>query len=132
MAEKITSNRFAVSLNQILDDYAIDVQAAVAGAVEETGKKALKVVRQKSPKRTGKYGKSWRMEIGSGGIFGTQTKAIIHNKKYYRLTHLLENGYQKARGGRVEGIPHVQPAMDEADRVLLGLAARAIERVGQK
>ena len=132
MAEKITSNRFAVSVSQLLDDYALDVQMAVGGAVEKAGKRALKVVRKKSPKRTGKYGKSWTMEVTHGGVFGSQTKAIIHNKKYYRLVHLLEDGHQKANGGRVEGIPHVRPAMDEADRSLLELAARAIEEAGTK
>lgn len=132
MAEKIASNRFSVSLNQILDDYAIDVQAAVGGAVEEAGKMALRVVRKKSPKRSGKYAKSWNMKVEAGGVFGSQIKAIIHNKKYYRLTHLLEDGHQKAGGGRVEGIPHVQPAVDEADRVLLSLATRAIEEAGGK
>lgn len=149
----IKSNEFSVAVSHILSDYATDVQEAVAQAVEETGERALKIVRDKSPVRKGKgggkYKKGWKKKIEHAGIFSTQSRVIIYNKDEYRLVHLLENGhqitrypdspggramygYQKVVGGRVEGIPHVRPAYEEAERLLPELTARAIEEAGGK
>lgn len=130
----IKSNEFSTAVGQILDDYAEEVQEAVAKAVKETGKKAKKTVKAKSPvrrgKNGGKYKKGWKMDEVRSGVFGTQSRVIIHNKDEYRLVHLLENGHQKVNGGRVEGIPHVRPAYEEAERLLPELTAQAIEEAG--
>lgn len=136
----IKSNEFSVAINHVLSDFTADVQQAVAQAVEETGKKALKTVRAKSPVRKGKgggkYKKGWKKKIEHAGIYSTQSRVIIYNKDEYRLVHLLENGHQivnKGRvGGRVEGIPHVRPAYEEAERLLPELTAKAIEEAGNK
>lgn len=132
----IRANDFSLALGQILEDYAEDVQEAVAQAVEETGKKALKTVKAKSPVRKGKgggrYKKGWRMKKERSGVFGTQTHVTIYNDKRGWNTQLLENGHQKASGGRVEGQPHIGPAYEEADRLLPELTAQAIEEAGGK
>lgn len=132
MAEMIKSNKFVAAISQVLDDYAVDVQKAVGSAVKKTGKKALKVVREKAPVQSGEYKKNWRATEIQGGVFGSQTSVVIHNKKDYRLVHLLENGHQKSNGGRVEGIPHVRPAYEEAERTLPELTAQAIEEAGNR
>lgn len=132
----ISPNDFTAAVSQILDDYAEDVQEAVAQAVEETGKKALRTVKAKSPVRKGKgggrYKKGWRVKKEHGGVFGTQAQVTVYNKTDGPLAHLLEDGHQKAGGGRVEGIPHVRPAYEEAERLLPELTARAIEEAGGK
>lgn len=129
-------NDFTAAVSGILDDYAEEVQEAVAQAVEETGKKALKTVKAKAPVRRGKgggrYKKGWRMKKQRGGVFGTQAHVTIYNATDGPLVHLLENGHQKSNGGRVEGIPHVRPAYEEADRLLSELTARAIEEAGKR
>lgn len=125
---------FSVRLTDILADYAEEVQEAVAQAVEETGKRALKTVRAKSPVRKGRgggrYKKGWRMQKVRSGVFGTQSAVTIYNAADGPLVHLLEHGHQKAGGGRVAGIPHVQPAADQAARLLPELVQRAIEEAG--
>ena len=132
----INPNDFTAAISGILEDYAEDVQEAVAQAVEATGKKALKTVKAKSPVRKskggGRYKKGWRMKKERSGVFGTQARVTVYNATDGPLVHLLENGHQKSNGGRVEGIPHVRPAYEEAERLLPELTARAIEEAGNK
>lgn len=132
----INPSDFTVAVSSVLEDYVTDVQEAVAQAVEATGKKALKAVKAKSPVRKGKgggrYKKGWRMKKARGGVFGTQAHVTVYNATDGPLVHLLENGHQKSNGGRVEGIPHVRPAYEEAERLLPELTAQAIEEAGDK
>lgn len=133
MAVKIDD--FSLALSGILGDYEEQVQEAVAQAVEQTGKQALKTVKAKSPVRKGKgggrYKKGWRMKKERSGVFKTQSKVTVYNATDGPLIHLLEDGHQKAGGGRVEGIPHVKPAYEEAERLLPELTARAIGEAGE-
>lgn len=132
----IKSSDFSLEVGRILEDYAEDVQEAVAQAVEKTGKQALKTVKAKSPVRKGRgggrYKKGWRVKKERSGVFNTQSSVTVYNKTDGPLVHLLENGHQKVNGGRVEGIPHVRPAYEEAERLLPELTARAIEEAGDK
>lgn len=127
---------FSLAVSEVLDGYSEEVRDAVAGAVEQAGKKALKVVRAKSPVRKqkggGRYKKGWRMETERVGVLHDQTKVTIYNAKDGPLVHLIENGHQKASGGRVEGIPHVRPAYEEAERVLPQLMTRAIAEASSR
>lgn len=136
----INYDGFTAAVNQIFSVYSEEVQEAVAQAVEETGKRALKTVKAKSPVRKsrggGRYKKGWKIQRERTGVFRTQAKVTIYNKTDGPLVHLLENGHQivnKGRvGGRVEGVPHVRPAYEEAERLLPELTARAIEEAGGK
>jgi len=87
----------------------------VNASSEAVGKAAVKQLKQTSPKRYGKYAKSWTMKTEK--LFGQPHTRIIHAKApHYRLVHLLEHGHAKVGGGRVEGIPHVRPAEEEVIR----------------
>lgn len=127
---------FSLAVSEILDGYSASVREAVSGAVEQAGKKALKVVRAKSPvskrKGGGRYKKGWRMKKERGGIYRDRVNVTIYNAKGGTRVHVIENGHQKESGGRVKGIPHVQPAYEEAERVLPQLTARAIEEASGK
>lgn len=129
-------DNFAVEVSALLADYDMQVKVAVAQAVKKTGKKALKTVRAKSPVRKGKsggrYKKGWKAENKLGGLFMDQASVKIYNATDGPLIHLLENGHQKVNGGRVEGIPHVRTAYEEAERLLPELTARAIEEAGEQ
>lgn len=127
----VDAKSFSVTVAEILDDYGSDVREAVAEAVVQAGKETLKAVKAKSPvgkyRDGGRYKKGWRMKKERGGIYHDTMRVTVYNATDGPLVHLLENGHQKSNGGRVEGIPHVGPACDKADRILPRLTAQAIE-----
>ena len=99
-----------------LAEYANEVTEDVKESVKDVAKETVKEVKRRSPVRTGAYKKSWgqtQIYEGPGGI-----RIAIHNKKHYRLTHLLENGHALKSGGRTRAFPHIKPAEDFAAREL--------------
>lgn len=55
----------------------------------------------------GSYAKSWTTKNGKKAkdIYSK----IVYNKKYYRLTHLLEFGHANRDGSRTKPIAHIRP-----------------------
>jgi len=105
----IKIDQLAAEIAKGLAEYSQDIVEKVNISSEKIGKEAVKQLRQTSPKKTGKYAKSWAMATEKE--FGQPHKRIIHAKApHYRLTHLLEHGHAKVGGGRVEGRPHIRPA----------------------
>lgn len=91
-------------------------------------KDAVKKLKSNSPKLTGSYAKGWRQKENK--FIGQPNTHIIHNKTDYQLTHLLEKGHAKAGGGRVEAIPHVRPAEQEAIEQFTSEVEEAIKNAG--
>lgn len=114
---KVAVDDFAEALSEELGEYFDSITEDVKTAVRETAEECVEEIKQKSPKRSGAYRKSWTMTEAynrHGSI-----RFVVHNKKHYRLTHLLENGHAKKNGGRVDGIPHIAPAEKNAERNLI-------------
>ncbi|MEH7462771.1 HK97 gp10 family phage protein [Bacillus thuringiensis] len=106
--------------NQV-EQYTKDVEKNVHEAKEEVAKKAVTSLKQDSPKLSGKYRRGWRIkEVGD--------EVIIHNPKHYQLTHLLEHGHAKAKGGRVPAHPHIRPVEETAVREYMRKVERAIRQ----
>lgn len=80
----------------------------IAKEVAKDGAKKLKAT---SPRgrgsRKGHYADGWDVTYQRKG--NGKFKFIVHNKKKPGLTHLLENGHQSNRGGRVKPIVHIKP-----------------------
>lgn len=123
----IRVNDLTSTVAGILDDYAEDVSDSVERAVEKTSREALSLVRKKAPRRSGAYRKGWKRVMEEAGIAKRKTKAIIYNATHGSLVHLIENGHQKAGGGRVEGIPHVKPTEEMAAERLPQLIKQELE-----
>lgn len=88
----------------------------VITGVNEAGEKAAKALVQKTkataPKRSGSFRRAitYNAEQSPTG----DTRYIWGAKApHHRLTHLLVKGYAKATGGRVDGDPFLQNALNE-------------------
>lgn len=98
----------------ILQDYTDDVKDIVRETLEEVGKEAASELKSSgSFKGTGKYKRGWDSTVETHRTFDS---VIVHNKKKYRLTHLLEFGHAKRNGGRTRAFPHIAPANEKATK----------------
>ena len=124
---KISVDQLAAEIAKGLAEYSQDVVEKVNVSSEKVGKAAVKQLKQTSPKKTGKYAKSWTMKTEKA--IGQPHTRIIHAKApHYRLTHLLEYGHAKVGGGRVEGRPHIRPAEEMVIQEFMAEVEEAIER----
>lgn len=121
---KVNINGISKEFAKILSDYKEEVEEGISTAGDKVAKKTVSNLRKNSPKRKkngGAYAKGWRVSTIKG-------KRIIHNKTKYQLTHLLENGHAKVNGGKVDGIPHIKPAEEEAIKEYVSEVKKVIKR----
>jgi len=115
-------------MDKILTDYSKTVIRETDEAFETVSKEAVQKLKNTSPKRTGKYARSWTKKTEKGGSLKTDT-VVIHNK-VYQLTHLLENGHvvrnEKGTYGRTNGIKHIAPVEEWAADELPNLIKRKL------
>lgn len=109
-----------------LAKYSQEVADQIKKDVQEVAKECLEEIKQKSPKRTGKYRRGWRAEVVYES--NEDIRIVVHNKTSWQLAHLLELGHAKVNGGRVEGRPHIGPAEQRAKKSLLEKAKVAVRR----
>lgn len=114
-------NNLANEIARELQRYANAVEDDLEVAKLQTSDELVADLKETSPKRTGKYKKSWT-KIKEGNRY------IIHNSKHYRLTHLLEKGHAKVGGGRVPARVHIRPAEEKAIDQYVQKVERAIQQ----
>ena len=126
MAKGIPIDKLSTAIETELAKYSQEVADQIKKDVQEVAKECLEEIKQKSPKRTGKYRRGWRAEV----VFESNEdiRIVVHNKTSGQLTHLLELGHAKVNGGRVEGRPHIGPAEQRAKKSLLEKAKVAVRR----
>lgn len=122
-------NDLTAQLKEILTDYTDEVKDKVVGVLNEVGEETAETLKDTSPrsktKRSGKYARGWRSSTEDER---TKSKTIVHNSEY-RLVHLLENGHKLRNGKDWEGIPHVEPANEEAQEKAIKRITEAIEKI---
>jgi len=107
-------------LNKILDDYAEKLDETTDEIMAQTAKETVSDLKTSSPKGKGKsrgaYANSWAVKK-------EKHQYIVHNKKHYRLTHLLNNGHvianQYGEYGRTTGDNHIGKAEERAEKKLI-------------
>lgn len=122
----ISIDQLAAEIAKGLAEYSKEVVEKVNVSSDKVGKAAVKQLKQTSPKRYGNYAKSWAIKKETE--VGQPNSIIIHNKKHYSLTHLLEHGHAKKGGGRVEGRPHIRPAEEQVIKDFTAEVEEAIRR----
>lgn len=121
----VSSNKFdfAETVQAYLAKYSAGATEVLEEAIKEVSKESVKKLKSTSPKRKGKYGKSWAQKAETGRL---KVGAVVYAKApEYRLTHLLEKGHAKRGGGRVDARVHIEPVNDWAQE-------EAIDRFIQK
>lgn len=114
----------------VLDKYRGMVREGVENEMEGAAAIAMRIVRDKSPVRSGKYKKGWKLYRDKAKFKSQLQTLTVYNKTQYRLIHLLEFGHQTAKGTRTKAYPHVQPAEDAAEKALIVGTRRVIEEAG--
>lgn len=107
----ISPTNLGAAIEQELTIYHRDVLNKVNAAGEVAVKALVKKTKATAPKATGRF----RRKIASKKEVGRRGNRYIWYVKApdYRLTHLLVNGHAKVGGGRVEGDPFLQNALNE-------------------
>lgn len=108
-----------------LEKYKDKAEEVIGDTLPLVGKETAAELKRTSPKRTGEYASSWTYSMQKSRGSKNKNKLIVHNKKHYRIVHLLEKGHAKRNGGRVEAKVHVAPAQDHAEE-------KAIQRISDK
>jgi len=109
MANSVSTGDLASELVQAIADYTEDVAAAISDDVTETTKAIVGEIKNTAPRDTGEYARGWTRRKGRSP---DEVSYTIYNRTKPQLTHLLEHGHAKRGGGRVEGRPHIGPAVD--------------------
>lgn len=109
-----------IDLSSILNGYAKEIKESVKSAQDEVAKEGVNELKSRSPKKSGKYAKDWTTKRDG-------SKIIIHNRKHYQLTHLLEKGHATRNGGRTKAMPHIAPVEQEVIKNYETKVKKAIE-----
>ena len=131
MAINCNPSDFAAKVAAALHDYSSSVLRTISAETVTCGKDCVAELKRTSPRRKGPHGgdyaRSWAVtkESSSGGLV---VSCVIHNKRHYQLTHLLENGHETRNGGRTKPQPHIKPAEDRVVATYLQRAKEAIEK----
>lgn len=119
----VKPENLAKAISDILDEFKDATEEAVSYAIIETAEEAVKDLRAANPPGSGKYG-SWtkynngwdRTKLsGKKGNYNS----IVHNKKHYQLTHLLEYGHALRGGGQARAFPHIAPVNEKCESNLM-------------
>lgn len=105
------SDGFSEAINEMLEDCRAENDEALKANITDACKDGRSYLRANSPKRTGDYAKGWSYKVDED-VPGSYT-GHVYNKNHYQLTNLLEKGHAKRNGGRVDGIPHIEPAFEQ-------------------
>lgn len=105
MSDTIQVDGLAAAIAEALQQYSDDVTAGVKNAEDITAKECKANLIADSPKKTGKYSKSWQVTVTENTALSKHT--VIHNKEA-GLTHVLEDGHANRNGGRTPAYPHIK------------------------
>ncbi len=123
--KKVSIEQMAEAVMDGLIEYAGLATDVMKDCVTKAGNTVKSEVKANAPVRTGQYKKGWAVK--KQRETANALELVVHNKKRYQLTHLLEKGHAKRGGGRVRAFPHIAPAEQAGIRELEEGIKRGLE-----
>ena len=123
--KKVSIEQMAEAVMDGLIEYAGLATDVMKDCVTKAGNTVKTEVKANAPVRTGQYKKGWAVKKQKETA--NSLELVVHNKKRYQLTHLLEKGHAKRGGGRVRAFPHIAPAEQAGIRELEEGIKRGLE-----
>lgn len=117
MSRTVSVDQMAAAIEEELNKYKELASDELKKAVKKAGNTAKSDINDSAPVRTGKYAKSWKSKVTAED--SQRIQVTVYSPSRYMIAHLLENGHAKRGGGRVRAIPHIGPAEEHAEEVLL-------------
>lgn len=125
MARSVSAGSLADAIMDSLREYSSLAADEMKEAVREAGNTVRDEIREKAPKDTGIYAKSWTVK--KQRETSSSLSLTIHSRNRYQLAHLLEFGHAKRGGGRVSAKPHIADAEAAGIRQLEEDIRKALE-----
>lgn len=91
MTKVVGAVNFSAECRKLLNEYGKETHEIINDVTKEAADIAVKMIRADSKKRTGAYAKDWTKKQVKAWGFGTSY--TVHNRKHYRVAHLLENSH---------------------------------------
>ena len=115
MANKasIKPEDLGAAISEQLSLYHADIIEKVNAAGERAAKDLVKKTKETAPKRSGDYRKAITYTEATNSATGDKTYTWGAKAPHHRLTHLLVKGHAKQNGGRVDGDPFLENAIDQ-------------------
>lgn len=117
-------DNMAMEIMKGLMEYAELADTEMKKAVRKTATAVKNDISANAPKKTGRYKKSWAAKKVKENSHTLEM--TVHSKDRYQIAHLLEHGHAKRGGGRVAAIPHIAPAEQHGEDMLIHLIEEAL------
>lgn len=126
----ITIDKLSDAVLKEVQQYRENLEETISKVYEEVADEALTEIKHQSENagfKNKRYSKGWAKIIKRNKLTGNY-QVTIYNKKYYRLTHLLEKGHALSTGGRTRAFPHIAPTQDKMDKLIVKELEEAIQK----
>lgn len=136
MVVKVDYNSLSEEIQNQLKTFGTALNREINEGLKEVAEKTAETLRQGGPynERSGKYTRDWDVKLRKRSYSSvTMTEEYtVYNKKYGRLTHLLEYGHIDKHGSRVYGntpaFEHIKPAEELAEQMAIPEVNKAVRR----
>lgn len=102
----IQINQLAESISSTMEKWSTEVEEQIKNAVNDCMKDLVESTKRDAPVLTGSYKRNISSKVTLSKNHEYQQTWYVKAPDY-RLTHILEKGYQKKNGGRVQPREHI-------------------------